>query len=401
MRQTRRVRRLDQGWGRNRTVGVVVGQSPTDVDRLRTQFVEFITAHGDHKLAARLDADHTHWIRSAPHELDAHAARVIRADTVDPAESPTAWIRSHVNGREDDDLPVIVHVGPTWVGMNFHHSVGDAMSFDTVFTAFATGDFERFARLEPAATFGQLARATVSRLPEHARAWRQIARAAAPAEPEPLTNVPQTPRIDTAGVSVPPEDLAHFHRWRKSEMPGLTVTSLFTAAIARALLAEGNAIDTQSVTSPFDVRRFLDTDGAMVYGNVAKPIVVHADPTDPRSVQQALTATTETARALPAILQSTLRRRPLTDPEPDVRRPARLAVSSVPGLPSIHHMPWADPEVVRLFACGANPDSTGINAFPATIGGWLQCHVSFDANTLDPPAVQRALDRLQSVPDLF
>lgn len=394
---------LDRGWREARTIGVVYDLQPIDVDDLRERYVAFMRRHPRNKLACRLDATRTRWYPVDPADREAHAMDVIVADDADPRDGAVSWLSDRLLPRHSP-LPVVIRVGPRWLGIDMAHLVGDGLTFSTTYTAFATGEFERYGTLEPMAGLGVVARATMRELRGHLGDWRRIAATPAP-EPVPAGSAAVQPAPHIVGIAstLEKEQVAQFHQWRKSEMKGLTVTSLMTAAIARAMAAEGLKIDPGRVTSLFDIRRQLSPD-VMWQGNLTKAIVLTADPTDPHSVQEALVDAAGSARALPAILQGSIGRGArIAAPRPlaHVRDLPVLSVSSMPRLPGSEHFPWIDPESFQFIAFSYDHTSTAVNTFPATIGGYLQCQASIDAYSLDPVATQRAFDRLVDIPALF
>lgn len=392
---------LDRPWAMDRSAGVIYDIQPPDLDATRHAYVSFMTEHPDDPVACRLNADFTRWESISASHRDAHATEVIVADPERPNQDPARYLAARVLPKHSP-LTMRYIIGPQSGATFTNHMIGDGASWSLVDVAMATGDLS-ILRAGPRASFPNMMRALGTHARQFARPWWQIARSRPPALPPGTSSAPE-PETTAVSGALEREEFTQLNAWRKAQLPGVGLTSVFASAFWRALHDEGVPAEASVVNMLFDVRRHLPEVTPWWRGNTSKSIELAVDLQDPATVHAAAHSTVETARALPAIVQGAVRealsRRSMADAK-HTRGPLTLSISSMPDLPGRDLINWVDPAAAHYFGFGYSPIDTGVSCFAVAIAGRCELAMTFDRHTVDPAVAQRAINRLQDIPTLL
>ncbi len=405
---SRRMNLLDRPWRDHFHAAVASKVDAPTLAELRESFVQFITEHPDHAIAGRISADQKRWVQVPAAERRAHAEQVFAPGPQNT--DPQGWLNHAIAGVKPQ-FPLSVYVGDDTISISLTHMSTDGASCSLVISAIARNDFGAFASLEPHADLAMLLRAAAKSLREFGSRWwatfrgrdtKEVAASSKPPAIEPTVWTNKPPAPTAAMHRLEPATMAALNAWRKSAAEEMSLTSLLTSAVWRAFAAESIPVSPDGFTGLFDLRRFLPAEQQILAGNLAKAIHVQTDMGDPAALHRAVQASVATGRALPAAIigsvSSMLPRRAQKQVGPSA---LELTFSSMPALPGRDSLPWSDPDNARYGGLGFPTSATGISAFSVRIGQATELFVSFDARTVDPAAVARALARLDDIDSLM
>ncbi len=246
----------------------------------------------------------------------------------------------------------------------------------------------------------------------HYRAWtRRALDGVRPTHPTPPQTGAQTvargnraPRPGTAEGLLDNAQLRALTKWRNEHHPGASITAVLTSRMFRALVEAGVPMRPDGFYSLFDLRSLLP-EGAPTTGNLAKSLLLLADLADPAAVDRAMREAIDTRRALPALIggavATRLRGRSAPTPahtpaqtpdqtQPVSTGPITLTFNSMPTLPGLAALPWADGPR-RYVGLGYPISTDGISVFAVRFRDRMEISVSFDRARIDPDQVQRAI----------
>ncbi len=404
---SRRMNLLDRPWHGHFHAAVASTIAAPTLEQLRDSFVEFITAYPDHAIAGRVSPDQRRWVQVAPAERRAHAERVFQAGP--ESNEAEDWL-NHAISNVDQELPLSVYVGAEAISISLTHMTTDGASCSLVISALARNDFAAISSLEPHADLSMLIKAAFRSVREYGSRWwatfrgkdnLAISAGTAAELVDPAGWVNSAPQPTAVMHRLEPAAMARANAWRKATGQEISLTSLLTSAVWRALAAESIPVAPGGFTGLFDLRRFLPKQQQVLPGNLAKAIHVATDMRDPAGLHAAVQATVATGRALPAAIigaVSSLLPRRASAP---TAKALELTFSSMPALPGRDSLPWTDPDNARYGGLGFPTSATGISAFSVRIGQATEMYASFDARTVSPAAVKRAFARLDDIESLM
>lgn len=391
-----RIALIDRPWLGYRSVMLATPLNAPPIDAVRAVLADFLVRHPTAPLACRIDAAGARWVPVPPAERADHLDRILRGAS-DPAPDDLA---GHIRAHSDvgiDDLPFVATVSPGSVMINGAHVLGDAATLSRLVAALAGADADGLAAISHRARTVEPVRALATGLRRHGRDWWQHLRN--PAAPPP--GAPHTPgsmqgraRPAFVGAVLDQAALREITRWRNAHAKGVSLTSVLTTAAFQALTAHGIAMHDRGFYALIDIRAGLP-DAGMLYGNLAKSLYLAADLREPSSVAAALTAATQTQRAVPAIVvasaTSLLARKTQASGQP---APSMLTFNSLPSLPGVADLPWSSAEGRRFYGFGESVGPGSITVFALRMRDHMQLTASFDESSAAPEAVRAALDAI-------
>jgi len=372
-----RIALIDRPWLGYRSVMLATPLTAAPIERVRAVFAEFLRRHPEAPLSCRVDG--TRW---APvDDVEAHLDRVLR-----PAPDPDD-LEAHVaaHGAAPADLPFVATLSPTSVMINGAHVLGDAVTLAQLLLAVATADPDAFAAIGDRARTADALRALARGLPGHGRGWLDHARhpVAPPAVRPVPTVVPPAPAF--AGTVLDQAALRAITKWRNANARGVSLTGVLASLAHRALTAHGIPVAGDGLYALVDIR------GAVPgprFGNLAKALYLPARLDDPAAVSAALSAATDSRRAVPATVAGL---RPQAPPSDVVATPLVLTFNSLPTLPGVADLPWTVERGRRFYGFGESHDGAGVTLFALRMRDHMQLTASFDARSAEPAAVRAAL----------
>lgn len=400
---TRRIALIDRPWVGHRSVMFATPLETSPIDQIRAVLAQYMSRHPGAPLSGRIDEQTCRWIPVPEAERQAHLDRVL-IRSVDPEPG---GIEEHISVHlpaAAPDLPFVAVVGDRSICLVMSHAVGDATTMSGLLVALARADQGRLAAIEPRTGTSTPLRALVRQLRPNHRQWIEHLRN--PASPPARGAAPPAgpPRPAFAGSMLSNARLREVTRWRNANAPGVSVTSVLTAAVYRALTEQGLNIHGGGCYALIDIRAHLPRAGELPYGNLGKSIYLTADLNNPRSVDAALGDARNSGRALPAIVvaatKSLLWRPVHAQPHPG-GAPLILTFNSLPVLPGMSDLPWHDSEDRRFYGFGLSTGPSGITVIALRLREHLQLTASFDESTAHAAAVRRGLEALTESPDVL
>ena len=401
---------LDRPWLLTWTACFAGPVDVPDVEELRAFMLSFIEEHPRHIIAMRCNREALRWEVVPQGERRAHAERVISYAPDPDLGSEAQFVNAHAPGLEDPH-PFKIVVGAESVAHYVCHGVGDAPAIGTVTGAVLRRDAALLASLEPrirtADVFGWMLRQCVREPRATLDAVRNRHRQVDPGiinrtdahPPTPLR--PGGPTIVATSLSA--DVVRDVRSWRDTEMPGVSVASIFATAAFLALDRAGIAMNPSSFHAVVDTRRHVPEAHRRKAGNLAKGLDVVADMRNPRSVAAAMGEAVTSRRPILSMLASvvnTARGRFERRPEPEdapVTGPMTLGFSWLPDGSTTDVLPWI-PGRDRRFVAGARSTGRhGIGVFAIPIGATLEVSASFHSAGADPLRVHNALEALGSI----
>jgi hypothetical protein len=399
----RRIALIDRPWVGYRSVMLATPVEPSPIDQIRAVLAEYMRRHPAAPLSGRIDEQTNRWIPVPEAQRRAHLDRVL-IKSVDPEPD---GIEEHISAHLPAaalDLPFVAVVGNRSICLVMSHAVGDAITMSGLIVALARADHGRLAAIEPRTGTSTLLRALVRQLRPNHRQWMEHLRN--PAGPPALGAAPPAgpTRPAFTGSVLSNARLRDVTRWRNAHAPGVSVTSVLTAAVYRALTKQGLNIHGGGCHALIDIRARLTNADGVPYGNLAKSLYLTADLNNPRSVHAALGDARNSARAIPAIIidsaKSLLWRPAHGQPHPE-GAPLMLTFNSVPVLPGMSDLPWHDSVGRRFYGVGLSIGPSGITVVALRLRDHLQLTASFDETTAPATAVRRGLEALTGSPDVL
>jgi len=407
----RRIALIDRPWIGYRSVMLATPLALSTPEEIRGVLADYSSDHPTAPLAGRIDEQAGRWVPVPRSERDAHLDRVlIRSGDLEP-DGIEAHVAAHVAAAAAD-LPFVAVVGTRSICVYMSHAVGDATVLSRLMLALARADRRGLEAIGSRAGTATPLRALVRQLRPHYRQWLEQLRhpvgppaldtpipVGPPAVDTPTPTEPATPPRPTfAGSVLGGPALRELTRWRNANAPGVSLTSVLTSATYRALTEQGLNIHGGGCYTLVDIRSQLPKTDELPYGNLAKSLYLAADLTDPKAVAVALREAMDSARAIPAIVVATatspLRGPARPQPHPP-GAPLMFTMNSMPTLPGLSDLPWADDAAGRRFyGVGMSAGPGGITVFALRMRDHMQLTASFDETTAAPDAVRRALEAL-------
>lgn len=405
MTETPRPRRfalIDRPWVGHYTVALATPLAVRPIDEMRAVLAEFMRRNPAAPISCRLDPSTYRWLPVPVAEHEAHLDRTFTAiDDPDPADLP-----GHILAHRAvvPELPVLAAVSPGSILVQICHAVGDAVTLAQLLFALVHADSRDLESLARRVGTAAPARALMGNLRSHHRDWAGYLRhRSGPPQARPVGPA-ATPRPSFVGVTLSNVVLRDLTRWRNAHARGVSLTCVLTAAVHQALTRSGVRMDDRGFYALIDMRTALPPRPEPYWGNMSKSLYLAADPTDPRSVENALRTARTTLRALPASVVGAVtsvltRERPPTTPQPPVE-PVSLTFNSIPMLPGLSDLPWHDPVSQRFYAFGPSRGPGGISITALRLRGHMELTASFDEATVRPETLRHALDSLSDVASL-
>ncbi len=240
-------------------------------------------------------------------------------------------------------------------------------------------------------TFGTRPR----RVPAVLKEYRQRTTPPAP-RTRPASSRPDHPFQSTATtrvVGLPSAAVAELRERRDAHLPGVSLVALSTQALWEAFADSGMAVD-DSVTIPFDVRRYLRT-GTSTLG----PFTAGLDYTlgygeGPRQLQVDMDRSAHSGRPVANLLVGTLKTRlgrcAVVEVQP-VRPRMRLLHSNVGTPENSGRWPFSDPRSGYMLVASDPAGPEGVTVTSAAMSGNLWLTAEFHAGVFDPDQVETAL----------
>jgi hypothetical protein len=265
------------------------------------------------------------------------------------------------------------------------------------------GDVHGLTRVRSRTGLPLIARVFAQQVPKHGRQWWRHLRSATGPSPRPAPAAPPARPVSAGdAVTLTDGETARFRAWRAEHCPGVSIAGLMASATYRALVAEDLPINGEGFHTLVDLRRHLPADQALRPGNIVKSSFIRVDLADPHAVAAGLTELVSSARAVPALLQGVLGSviRPRSA-SPTATGPVTLTFNAMMRLPFIDRIPWRDPADTDYLTISypASPDRISVSAY--AVGPRLVVAASYDAQTLDPLRVRRALEAMRDIPALL
>lgn len=359
----------------------------------------FFRTHPRHPLACRLDAGSARWIPVPPEQRRAYIESIIRAiDHVDIGQIPAEWERHRP--ALDSTSPMTAMISPDGIVLYLSHAVGDGATLSETALALVLADPDRLLALVPRAVLRDAVGGLIRQRRSTYLAW--ILRAVRPgpavgssAEANPATAVARrAPQPDIAVGVLTNAEIRAIIRWRNEQCPGVSITAVMASRICLGLAAAGLPMRCSGFYSLFDIRSNLAVDGP-AFGNLGKSVFLTAEMADPAAVDLAIRETLTTRRPLPALVagavltrwdwirargQGRAGRDGLVDASDG---PITLSFSSMPNLPGLSHLPWADgPRRYSGFGYPTSPDGVSVSA--VRFRDRMEVSVTFDRSRVDP-----------------
>lgn len=400
---TRRIALIDRPWIGHRSVMLATPVETSPIAQIRAVLAEYMHRHPAAPLSGRIDEQTCRWIPVPEARRQAHLDRVL-IRSVDPEpDGIEEHICAHLPAAAPD-LPFVVVVGDRSICLLMSHAVGDAITMSGLLVALARADYGRLAAIEPRTGTSTPLRALVRQLRPKHRQWIEHLRK--PASPPAVGAAPPAgpTRPAFAGSVLSNARLREVTRWRNAHAPGVSVTSVLTAAVYRALTSQGLNVHGGGCFALIDIRAHLPRAGELAYGNLAKSIYLTADLNNPGSVDAVLDDARNSGRAIPAIVVATAKSllwRPAHGrPHPD-GAPVILTFNSLPVLPGVSDLPWHDSGGRRFYGIGLSTGPGGITVVALRLREHLELTASFDETTAPAAAVRRGLEALAGSPDVL
>ncbi len=226
-----------------------------------------------------------------------------------------------------------------------------------------------------------------------------------PGSASPTAFVPWTPSAAVAVAVTPAGTTDAIRRWRKSNLPGASVSAVMCAAVSAAFVRTSFSV-ARSAGFLFDCRRYLPP-STTVLGNFAAGIgFTDIDPTSPREVNDALSGAIDQGRPIASATISTIKYKReqravsgVFDNRVPVRPNVDLMFSDVGRVKQLEPVSWVAEPADRAFfviAAPGSPESVMITM--ETIDSVVFVSASFHDNVFDSQTVQSALDLVAADP---
>lgn len=392
----RRIALIDRSWVGYRSVMLATPVLTSPIDQIRVVLAEYMRRHPAAPLSGRIDEQTCRWIPVPEADRQAHLDRVL-IRSVDPEPGGLEeHIWAHLPAAAPD-LPFVAVVGDRSICLVMSHAVGDAVTMSGLLVALARADHGRLAAMEPRIGTSAPLRALFRQLRPNHRQWIEQLRNPASPPAHGGTSPAGPTRPAFAGSVLSNAGLRDVTRWRNANAPGVSLTSVLTVAVYRALVEQGLNIHGGGCYALIDIRAYVSTVGELSYGNLAKSLYLAADLNDPGSVAAALGDATKSGRAIPAIVVATAKGlfwRPAHAQGHPGGAPLTLTFNSMPVLPGMSDLPWHDSGGRRFYASGLSAGPGGMTVLALRLRDHLQLTASFDETTAPAAAVRRGLEAL-------
>jgi hypothetical protein len=389
----RRVALLDRPWLSHHSVVLATPLVAPSAARIRELLAEFLLRHPEAPLACRVDAGSGRWLPVPAAGREAHLDRVLVTadDPGDLAEHVTAHQASFAA-----DLPVVVVATPTSLMVRINHAAGDAVTLTQLLLALAQAGPGGLEALAHRAGTKAPVQGLLGELRAHHRDWTGYLRHRSAPPAGTVTGPPAPLRPSFAGTIVSNSALRDITRWRNTHAKGVSLTCVLTTLVHRALERSGVPMDGTGFYTLIDMRPLLPATPELRLGNLAKSLYLAADLTDPHSVGAALKEVQDTQRALPAAVIGAFTSalsRPHQPPEalPPVS-PVTLTFNSMPGLPGIADLPWAEGANKRFYGFGPSLGPGGVTVFAIRLREHTELTATFDEASASRDVVRGALE---------
>ncbi|MCV7183332.1 hypothetical protein [Mycolicibacterium murale] len=392
---TVRVAALDVAHSRRRSIAIVGPFDLPPVAMLDDRF-RAMAAHGAiTRLPLHPSTTSTRW-SVAPEGR----AAVLETAPLGPGEDP-AVLAARVRTTHDQHGMQIITAGD-YLAIDFSHGLGEVLMINSLVDSLLGNadptDPEMWARYRHRLSPLLVAALRTFALDPRRALALAAARNDRPAV-EPATGPPASPAPTTLAVGLPAETVARVRRYRDAQLPGVSLVSLFTHALWRALADAGVPMSTV-VKLPFDARRYLP-EGRDTLATFSAGLDFRIEPTKgPAALQEAMTAAARSGRPVANLLIGTLMtRRELLrgagdEPAASPTGPIHLLHSSVGVLPRKGQWPFRDPAQARMLVASDPADLNSITVTSVTTMNNLWFTAEFHRSAIDPAKVRAALDSI-------